>query len=65
MGIRVIVQTCDAGMAANVGGSVMTTYRTFDVEAPELEAFLRGDLPSRDYSFRQVSGWELIANGGQ
>jgi hypothetical protein len=29
------------GMAANVGGSVNSTVKTFDIESPELEKFLR------------------------
>jgi hypothetical protein len=38
--IRIIVRTDDAAMAANVGGNVQTDYRTFDVDAPAVEAFL-------------------------
>ena len=55
--IRVVVETCDAGMAANVGGSVHRTLRTFDIEAPELEAFLRERMYTT--SHRQVIGVEL------
>lgn len=39
--IRLVVRTDDAGMAANVGGNVDTSYKTFDVDLPEVEAFLR------------------------
>ena len=39
--IRVIVRTADANMAANVGGPVHVYHRTFDLEAPELEEYLR------------------------
>ena len=60
--IRVVVQTCDAGMAANVGGSVHSSIRTFDVEAPELERWLRQD--SGVYVHRQVTGVECIPDSG-
>lgn len=59
--IRVVVQTNDAGMAANVGGSVHTTIRTFDIEAPELEAYLRE--PMGTYAHRQVLGVETPSLG--
>ena len=39
--LRIVVQTCDCGMAANVGGSVESSVKTFDAELPELEAYLR------------------------
>jgi hypothetical protein len=39
--IRIVVQTCDCGMAANVGGNVMISVKTFDVDLPELETHLR------------------------
>lgn len=38
--IRLIVRIDDATMAANVGGAVHTTYRTFDIEHPEIEKLL-------------------------
>ena len=55
--IRVIVQTDNAGMAANVGGNVHTSLRSFDVDMPELEAFLREDQGT--YGHRQVIGVEV------
>ena len=58
MTLRIIVRTDDANMAANVGGSVLTTYRTFDVELPEVEQFLLS-LESR-FEHRQVSGVEIV-----
>ncbi len=60
--IRIIVETCDAGIAANVGGSVETTFRTFDVILPELEAFLRQPEgpPKWSYSHRRVKGVEVL-----
>lgn len=55
--LRLIVRTDDAGMAVNVGGSVLVQYRTFDVDLPEVEAFLGrvGNL-----AHRQVVGVELV-----
>ena len=56
--LRIIVRTDDCGMAANVGGSVYTTYRTFDVYLPEIERLLT-DNPS-PYEHRQVVGVEIV-----
>lgn len=55
--IRITVTTDDAAMSANVGGIVLTTHKSFDIEAPELEAFLR--QPLGDYVQRQPTAWEL------
>lgn len=63
MTIRIIVRTDDAAMACNVGGTVLSEFRTFDVELPELEAFLRGQPvahPSTKYDHRQVIGVEIV-----
>ena len=60
--IRIIVQTDDANMAGNVGGSVHTSHRTFDVDLPELEAFLRDG--GGTYSHRQVIGVECFPQPG-
>lgn len=56
MAIRVIVQTCDANMAAHVGGPVDTTFATFDIDAPALESYLRY---TPNPGLRQVIGVEL------
>ena len=58
--IRIIVRTDNAGMAVNVGGSVETLWRTFDVSLPELEAFLRHPGGTQTYTHRQVTGVELL-----
>lgn len=58
MTLRVIVRTDDAGMAANVGGAVHTEFKTFDIEAPAIEAFLTKKLGS--LSQRQVVGVHLV-----
>lgn len=60
--LKIIVRTDDASMAANVGGSVLTTLRSFDANLPELEAFLREtEAPRLQYTQRQVIGVELTA----
>jgi len=38
---RIIVRSTDSGRAAHVGGEPETRFRTFVVECPELEAYLR------------------------
>lgn len=62
MTLRIIIRTDDANMAANVGGSVLVTYQTFDVEIPEVEAFLKA-LDGHVYENRQVVGVELVNQG--
>lgn len=58
--LRIIVRTDDAGMAANCGGAVETTFRTFEIDCPELEAFLREPAEKRwTYAQRQAIGIEL------
>jgi len=54
--IRLIVRIDDAGMAANVGGPVQTTYRTFDIEHPELEEALQ----SFNLNYRSIVGAEIV-----
>jgi len=58
--LRVIVRTDDAAMAANVGGNVLTSVKTIDIDAPQLEAYLREKLGT--YSQRQVIAVELLEN---
>lgn len=41
-------------MAANVGGAVLTTYRTIDVDAPVVEAALRRGGSNNDGTFEHV-----------
>jgi hypothetical protein len=45
-------------MAANVGGDVLTTYKTFHVSDGQLEEFLRAKLGT--YEQRQVIGVEVL-----
>ena len=59
--IRIIVETCDAAMAANVGGSVHRTIKTFDIDLPELETFLREpETKALNFYHRQVVGIEVL-----
>lgn len=55
--IRVIVRTCNAEMAAHVGGDVATEFRTFDLDAPALESFLRETV---QYGHRGAIGVECL-----
>ncbi len=60
--LRIIIKTDNAGMACNVGGSVLTSYRTIDVDLPEVEAALRsGGFNEDSYSHTQVVGVEILA----
>lgn len=58
MTIRLLVRTDDAAMPSHVGGSVLTTFKTFDVELPEVEAFLSESQGT--YAHRQLVGVEVI-----
>lgn len=55
--LRIIICQTDCAAAANVGGPVEIEYRTFDIEAPEVEAYLRAEVGS--YARRQIVGTEL------
>ena len=58
--LRIVIRTDDASLAANVGGAVETNYRTIDIDAPEVENFLRA-AQEKDcqYLQRQIVGAEL------
>lgn len=64
--IRIIVKDDDAGMAANIGGTVLSYVKSFEVELPELEKFLReywdASPSAKSYWHRQVIGIELVKN---
>lgn len=56
--LRIITREQDSNDAAHIGGETEITYRTFDAEAPEVEAWLRQkDL---GYVSRTVIGIELV-----
>ena len=57
--LRIVVKSDDAGMALNVGGSVETTVKTFDVDLPALESYLT-EHPGALYFQRQVVGVEVL-----
>jgi hypothetical protein len=57
--IRIVAKKDNAGMAANVGGSVISTIKTFDVEIPELELYLNS-CGKDGYSHVQVVGVEVL-----
>jgi hypothetical protein len=61
MTLRLIVRTDDAAMASNVGGAVLSEYTTFDIEAPEVESFLR--VSQGTYGHRQIIGIEIVGEG--
>ena len=56
--LRIIVTTADCSAAANVGGPVNVTHKTFDVAAPEVESFLNEKLGT--YFHRMVCGVEIL-----
>jgi hypothetical protein len=57
--VRIICTESDAAMAANVGGPVTQRMKSFDVDIPELEKWLK-DRPST-YMERTFTGLELLA----
>jgi len=68
--LRVVVETCDASMYLNTGkGNVDRSLKTFDIEAPQLEAFLRmfSDLTveAQRYWHRRVIGIEVLPDNPQ
>lgn len=62
--LRVIICQTDTAAAINVGGPVDVRHKTIDIDAPELESYLRQEeLPStHKYTHREVIGVEVITN---
>lgn len=60
--IRLIARSADRGAAANVGGPVDTEYKTFDVDLPEVEAWLLKN--SGKYLWSEIVGAEIIKKEG-
>jgi hypothetical protein len=56
--IRIVCTEVDAGAAANVGGPVHVRMKTFDVDIPELEAWL-APVANNTYLDRSVAGVEV------
>lgn len=62
--IRLIVQIDNGGMAAHVGGAVLTTFQTFDIEHPEIEAILRATGTNESaHCHAQIIGAEVLHQG--
>lgn len=58
--IRILCVECDIGTAANIGGAVETKGKSFDIECPELEAWLNGLSESqRKWISRTVAAVEV------
>lgn len=65
--IRVIVKTSEFGDAANIGGHVVETIKTFDIEAAEVEKYIQaknfGLNGIRDkWSNTSIIGVELLTH---
>lgn len=58
--LRIIVRETDCGAACNVGGPVNSSWKSFDVELPEVESFLS---EKRQYMTREVVGVEIAETG--
>lgn len=56
--IRIIVCNADHNVAAHVGGPVHVQYRTFEIDAPEVERYLAS---APQYIERSVVGVEVPA----
>ena len=59
MTLRILIRHEDPSAVINYGGAHVTTYRTIDIEAPEVEAALRKD--PRDPSSISIVGVEIIS----
>lgn len=58
--IRIIVRTDDSTMAAHVNGPLHTTYRTFEVDLPEVEAALADGPNDNGLVQRSILGVEIV-----
>ena len=56
--VRIIVQEVDGTAAAHVGGPVYTEFRTFDVKAPGLVAYM--NAPKPQFAHRSIIGVEVL-----
>lgn len=61
MALRIIVATTDAARAAHVGGPIEVKYKTFDIEAPEVERFLKSGKPNNFWD-RTIVGVEVLGD---
>ena len=51
--LRIVIQTTDFGEAVNIGGPVVTTLRSFDVDIPDLERHLREYEDEKGYAEKE------------
>lgn len=58
--IRLILRTDELSAAVHVGGPVLTSYKTFDVSLPEVEAYLSEKFDA--YTTRQFVGVEVLGD---
>lgn len=56
--IRLIIEVSNFGAAANLGGPVDVGYKTFDVDLPDVERFLKNNTST--YSSATLKGIEII-----
>jgi hypothetical protein len=62
--IRILVRSVDEGGAINVGSPVDVQYKTFDIDAQEIEAYLTEFSGYQNhYVIRSVVGVEIIKKG--
>lgn len=61
MTIRIIVRVDDANaLAHGAASNAEVTFKTFDVDLPAVETFLRGDKRLNEFVTRSVIGVELL-----
>lgn len=59
--LRIVVKEVDGSHAAHVGGPNVETVKTFDIDEPELEAYLRKkDGNGNTFLWRNVVGVEIL-----
>lgn len=59
--IRLICRETDCGAAANVGGPVEVSHKTFEIDIPVVEQWLREHIgESFSYYTRSIVGFEFI-----
>lgn len=56
--IRIIIRETNYADAAHVGGPVLESFKTFDVELPQVESYLAEELK---WGSRRVIGIEAVA----
>lgn len=57
--LRIIIRHDNAGMAANCGGDVLTSFKTIDIEAPEVESEMTSTV-GNIYAQSQIIGVEIV-----